>query len=116
MKGLPIVTAQRRDDTHSELDLMVNSDCPWLEGHFPGQPILPGVVQIGWAVHFACEIYGYNPGVNILEQVKFRRPILPGKHLTLHLTPSADSHKLRYEYRDATASYSSGSLHFGAAV
>jgi len=41
---------------------------------------------------------------------------LPGKHLTLHLTPSADLHKLRYEYRDATTSYSSGSLHFGTAL
>ncbi|HVA55977.1 MAG TPA: thioester dehydrase [Gammaproteobacteria bacterium] len=116
MRGLPIVTAQRRDDTHSELDLMVNSDCPWLEGHFPGQPILPGVVQIGWAVHFACEIYGYSPGVNRLEQVKFKRPILPGKYLTLHLTPSGDLHKLRYEYRDSISSFSSGTLHFGAAV
>ncbi|HVC37868.1 MAG TPA: thioester dehydrase [Gammaproteobacteria bacterium] len=115
MKGLPIVIAQRRDGMHSELDLKINPDCPWLEGHFPGQPILPGVVQIGWAVHFACELYGFNPGVNALEHIKFRRPILPGTHLTLHLTPGADRQKLRYEYRDTTASYSSGTLHFGAA-
>jgi 3-hydroxymyristoyl/3-hydroxydecanoyl-(acyl carrier protein) dehydratase len=115
MKGLPNVIAQRRDETHCELDLTFNADCPWLEGHFPGQPILPGVVQIGWAVHFAGKIYGYHTGVHTLEQIKFRQPIFPGKHLTLHLMPDLQRHKLRYEYRDADSNYSSGTLHFEAA-
>ena len=113
MNGLPVITAQRRDAAHSELDLLVAADCPWFEGHFPGQPILPGVVQIGWAVHFARELYGFEPVATTLEQIKFKRPILPGARLTLHLTPAKDGRKLRYEYRDATTSYSSGTLNFG---
>jgi 3-hydroxymyristoyl/3-hydroxydecanoyl-(acyl carrier protein) dehydratase len=114
MNGLPLILARRGVDGRSELDLMIETGNPWFEGHFPGQPILPGVVQIGWAVHFACELHGLNPAVHTLEQVKFKRPILPGTRLTLQLTPSADRQKLRYEYRDAEANYSSGTLNFGS--
>ncbi|MGH8400145.1 MAG: 3-hydroxyacyl-ACP dehydratase FabZ family protein, partial [Gammaproteobacteria bacterium] len=104
------------DITHSELELGIEADNPWFEGHFPGQPILPGVVQIGWAVHFAHTLHGLGPEVANLEQIKFRRPIFPGTRLTLQLTPSADGQKLRYEYRDAEASYSSGTLDYGTAA
>lgn len=116
MNGLPVVVAQRRDSAHSELDLVVAPDSPWFEGHFPNRPVLPGVVQIGWAVHFARELHDLKPTVAALEQIKFKRPIMPGTRLTLHLTPGQDGQKLRYEYRDAATSYSSGTLNFGAAV
>ena len=116
MIGLPVITARRLDNAHSELDLLVAADNPWFEGHFPGQPILPGVVQIGWAVHFACELHGFKPGATALEQIKFKRPILPGAQMTLHLTRGKDGRKLRYEYRDAATIYSSGTLNFGAAA
>jgi 3-hydroxymyristoyl/3-hydroxydecanoyl-(acyl carrier protein) dehydratase len=116
MNGLPVIIARRRDGAHSELDLLVAADNPWFDGHFPGKPILPGVVQIGWALHFARELHGFDPAVPALEQIKFKRPILPGAQLTLHLMAGADGRKLRYEYRDATASYSSGTLKSGAAA
>ncbi|HET7922451.1 MAG TPA: thioester dehydrase [Gammaproteobacteria bacterium] len=115
MNGLPAILAQRRDATYSELDIAVRADNPWFEGHFPGQPILPGVVQIGWAVHFACALHGSSPEVRTLEQIKFRRPILPGAELCLRLTPQPDTGKLRFEYRDAAGSFSSGTLVFGTA-
>lgn len=116
MNGLPRILAQRSDAERSELELVIEADNPWFEGHFPGQPILPGVVQIGWAVQFAFELHGLGPAVSSLEQVKFKRPILPGTRLTLHLIPGAGGQKLRYEYRDADTSYSSGTLDYGRAV
>ena len=116
MNGLPTVTAERGHANHRELDLLVAADNPWLEGHFPGLPILPGVVQIGWAVHFAGALCGFEGGVSALEQVKFKRPIRPGARLTLHLKPDAATRKLRYEFRDAEFIYSSGTLNFGPAA
>lgn len=116
MKGLPVVLARRCSDARSELDLSIGAGNPCFEGHFPGQPILPGVVQIGWAVHYAGELHGLGPAVTTLEQIKFKRPILPGAQLTLHLTLAGDGRKLRYEYRDAEHSYSSGTLNFGSAA
>ena len=115
MKNLPAVLAHRDADGRTELDLEVQPDNGWFEGHFPQFAILPGVVQIGWAAHFAHELHGLGPGVTSMEQVKFKRPILPGTRLTLMLKPDAAARKLRYEYKDADSSYSSGVLLFGGA-
>lgn len=116
MNDLPVILARRDGDLHSELDLAIEDGNPWFEGHFPDQAILPGVVQIGWAVHFANAVHGLGPAVDSLEQIKFKRPIFPGARLTLHLKRSADRNKLRYEYCDAEHSYSSGVLNFGTAA
>ena len=112
MNGLPKILMRRDDARHTELDIEVTDDNPWFAGHFPEMAILPGVVQIGWAVHFAYAVHGLGPGVRTLEQVKFKRPILPGARLTLTLKVDPPAHKLRYEYKDAEHSYSSGTLLF----
>lgn len=113
MNGLPTIVGQRQDAERSELEILVEPRNPWFEGHFPQFAILPGVVQIGWAEHFARTLYGFNTGVSVLEQVKFKRPILPGARLTLVLKPDMPAQRLRYEYRDADTSYSTGTLNFG---
>jgi 3-hydroxymyristoyl/3-hydroxydecanoyl-(acyl carrier protein) dehydratase len=113
VNGLPKILAQRSAEGRTELDIEVPKDNPWFEGHFPVFAILPGVVQIGWAVHYAGTLHGLGPAVSSIDQIKFRRPILPGACLTLHLKPDLQAGKLRYEYRDAQTSYSSGILNFG---
>lgn len=112
MNGLPTVLARRTAHGGSELEIRVAETNPWFEGHFPGHPILPGVAQIAWAVHYAAELCGSPQMPPGLEQVKFKRPILPGAQLTLRLSPAPDGARLRYEYRDAGQSYSSGVLDF----
>jgi 3-hydroxymyristoyl/3-hydroxydecanoyl-(acyl carrier protein) dehydratase len=113
MNGLPTIVSQHRDAERSELEILVDLSNPWFDGHFPQFAILPGVVQIGWAEHFARALYGFDTGVSLLEQIKFKRPILPGARLTLVLKPDMPARKLRYEYRDADTSYSTGMLNFG---
>ncbi|HSN18680.1 MAG TPA: thioester dehydrase [Gammaproteobacteria bacterium] len=115
MNGLPHILARRETEGRTELDLEVQADNPWFTGHFPETAILPGVVQIGWAVHFGHVSFGLGPGIDLMEQVKFRRPILPGARVTLMLKADVAAGKLRYEYKDAEHVYSSGSLRFGTA-
>ena len=113
MNGLPQVLARRGAEGHTELDLAVQPDNPWFAGHFPAFAILPGVVQIGWAAHFAHVLHGLGPGVTLMEQIKFKRPILPGAQLMLVLRCDPGARKARYEFKDAEHSYSSGTLQFG---
>jgi 3-hydroxymyristoyl/3-hydroxydecanoyl-(acyl carrier protein) dehydratase len=112
MNGLPKILARRDEAELIVLDIDVNRDNPWFAGHFPEMAVLPGVVQIGWAAHFGHALQGLGPGVNLLEQVKFKRPILPGARLTLTLKIDLTTRKLRYEYKDEEHSYSSGVLQF----
>jgi 3-hydroxymyristoyl/3-hydroxydecanoyl-(acyl carrier protein) dehydratase len=115
VNGLPQVLARRESDGRTELDLAVQSDNPWFEGHFPQLAILPGVVQIGWAAHFAHALHGLGPGMTSMDQIKFKRPISPGARITLTLKSDAAARKVRYEYKDAEFVYSSGTLQFGDA-
>jgi len=113
VNGLPTLIREQREAERAELDIRVEADNPWFQGHFPRFAILPGVVQIGWAEHFVRERYAFGPALRALEQVKFKRPILPGTELTLVLKPDLAAEKVRYEYRGAETSYSGGVLCFG---
>ncbi len=65
----------------------VPADSPFLDGHFPGHPILPGVVALGWMLAAAERFLGRNlAGIELLN-VKFQVVILPGAELELALTP-----------------------------
>lgn len=69
---------------------------PWTQGHFPGDPIMPGVLQIE-ALAQAAAILGYEsqPGLKEsgggvllmgLDRVRFRRKVVPGDVLRLEVT------------------------------
>lgn len=112
MNGLPEVVARDASDDRLDLALLVPADSPWFEGHFPGHPILPGVVQIGWAAEFAARWTGSDTPPTLLERIKFKRPVRPGAGLVLRLHAKAG--KLSFEYLlrlpEATVVASSGTF------
>lgn len=71
----------------------VDSNGFWFAGHFPGQPIFPGVLQLEALAQLGAvtmlyqpQYKGYLPLFAGLEKVKFRRQVRPGD--TLELTVS----------------------------
>jgi 3-hydroxyacyl-[acyl-carrier-protein] dehydratase len=71
---------------------MVSANEPWCQGHFPGQPILPGVLiiealaQIGAILAYASEPFDVSrSGMYFLgiDKVKFRNTVEPGDRLDL---------------------------------
>jgi 3-hydroxymyristoyl/3-hydroxydecanoyl-(acyl carrier protein) dehydratase len=100
--------------TGIRIELTVPKDLYYFQGHFPGQPLLPGVVQVAWAMELAGE---YLPSVNSrtfqgLSAIKFMRVIEPGASVTLDLTFDADKQRLSFDYFSAAGSYSSGAAQF----
>ena len=74
-----------------EAEWTVPPDAEWLRGHFPGQPVTPGVLlaehafQAG-AVLIAHALGGLRPedGVPVLARIsdaRYRRPVGPGETL-----------------------------------
>ncbi len=63
---------------------------PFFPGHFPGLPIMPGVLQIEAMAQAACLAYHRkdDPAMDFfiatVEDGKFRRPVVPGDTLELH--------------------------------
>jgi len=66
---------------------------PFFQGHFPGQPIMPGVLiveamaQVGGVMAFLSLTEGKGKSVYFMsiEKAKFRRPVVPGDQLRLEI-------------------------------
>ncbi len=67
----------------------VPTDLPFFEGHFPGHPILPGVVALGWLLAGAERFLGRPLGAVALLNVKFHVVILPGARVELSVVPKS---------------------------
>ena len=72
------------DDTHRQLHITFPPDSRLFDGHFPGLPILPGVVQFDMA---ARQCVGWYPldTFSRIDKLKFQEPVVPGDTITLSL-------------------------------
>ena len=72
----------------------IPADHPALPGHFPGRPIVPGVVLLQCVLDEAERWLGKELSVRTLPQAKFSAPLLPEQDAELELRLTA--HKLRF--------------------
>ncbi|MDA8852693.1 3-hydroxyacyl-ACP dehydratase FabZ [Hyphomicrobiales bacterium] len=85
-------------------EIIVNQSCtgiknvtinePFFPGHFPGHPIMPGVLIIESMAQTASAlvVYGYDGNIEGLsvylmkvDKAKFRKPVLPGDQLRMEI-------------------------------
>jgi acyl-CoA synthetase (AMP-forming)/AMP-acid ligase II/3-hydroxymyristoyl/3-hydroxydecanoyl-(acyl carrier protein) dehydratase len=107
---LPGILAVRTEPGRAEIDLAVSPDLFWFQGHFPEAPILPGVVQLDWALEFARRYLGLATPAARSFQVKYKTAIVPGLRLTLALRRSADGRRLAWDYHCGDVVCSTGSI------
>jgi 3-hydroxymyristoyl/3-hydroxydecanoyl-(acyl carrier protein) dehydratase len=64
---------------------VIAADHPSLPGHFPGTPVVPGVVVLDHVLR-ACQLWqGREIEVRALKQVKFHSPLLPEQRANVAL-------------------------------
>ncbi len=114
-KRKPNIIAVDTVENESTLTLHVSADITAFKGHFKSFPILPGVTQIDWALHYAVHelnVPGFFKG---MEVIKFQEPILPDATIQLSLKWDADKNKLSFSYtsNNGEQTHSSGKMKLG---
>ena len=66
-----------------EKSLTIDSSHPSLAGHFPGNPIVPGVVLLGEVLGLIGESLGHSFMLSQVPSVKFHSPLRPNEPLQL---------------------------------
>lgn len=107
MTSQPQVRAVRRSADAVELDLFVPRSLDFFADHFPRLGILPGVVQVDWAITFGRAHFELSGDFRGLRALKFLHPILPESAVTLALVCSSPR-ELNFAYRADARALSSG--------
>jgi len=71
--------------TQSRITFSIPPDHPSIPGHFPGDPVVPGVVILDAVRRAAEPVLGPGLRITRLPQVKFVRPLLPGQEAAVDL-------------------------------
>ena len=90
------------------LTVRVPTTLEWFRGHFREHPILPGVVQLAWAIAYAQEHFGFEPAIERISDLKFLRVIRPGAELRLDLDWSQRDRGLGFKFSERESTCSSG--------
>ena len=89
---------EKPDSEQIVAEIQAPPDSPWFDGHFPGQPILPGIAQLGM-VFDVIRRFG-NPDMQItqISRVRFKQMIRPDDHLQVMVAPRK-GHAGSYTFR-----------------
>ncbi|MGB8600660.1 MAG: hypothetical protein WCD42_00520 [Rhizomicrobium sp.] len=113
---LPDAQIEHRSANTVTLTLTVPGTHEAFAGHFPGHPILPGVVQLDWAMRLATQHFTL-PAYRAEDiRIKFRSIITPDKPLALDLRFDPAKNRLNFCYRDDAVEMSSGQIRLAGAA
>lgn len=107
---LPILKHLSGADYSWQLELQIPHDLTYFSGHFPTAPVLPGVVQVDWALHFAHQQMSIPSYFSGMEVLKFQQLIRPGDTVELSLRFEPEKTKLYFSFSMADVPCSSGRI------
>jgi len=93
---------QSQEQNRMEAQVFVPTDSLWFSGHFPGEPILPGMAL----VHLVWQAIVRDAGkrseeikLDTLKRVRFTQPVRPGDNLTVFITGDEVGEETFYSFK-----------------
>jgi acyl-CoA synthetase (AMP-forming)/AMP-acid ligase II/3-hydroxymyristoyl/3-hydroxydecanoyl-(acyl carrier protein) dehydratase len=109
----PRIEIVKQDKTFAELKVFVTSNLRVLHGHFSGIPVVPGVAQVDWAIHFARLVFSdLSANCRRLDVIKFQMLLRPPREPTLFLELNPLTKCVTFKLRFEDHRFSSGKLVF----
>jgi acyl-coenzyme A synthetase/AMP-(fatty) acid ligase len=109
--GAPELLGERWEAGGYERTLRVTSDLACLDGHFPGFPVVPGAVQLAWAVEAARRFLGRPLSIASIEGLKFKALLQPGHVCRVTVEHAAGGDSVRFRVWNDTTLFSVGRIH-----
>lgn len=106
----PEVLEQVQHEEEWQLRLAIPPDLAYFSGHFPATPVLPGVVQVDWALALGQQLLQLPGRFAGMEVLKFQQLVRPGDRIQLNLRFDAQRQKLYFAYLNDGAPCSSGRI------
>ncbi len=88
------VVDMRKDESATGIKNVTINE-PYFQGHFPTQPVMPGVMIIESMAQTAAVLVVYSLGQSAegklvyfmsIDDARFRRPVVPGDRMHIHVT------------------------------
>lgn len=91
-----------------ECRFAIGADHPSLPGHFPGHPVVPGVVILDEVI---AAFHARFPATRVagMAQVKFLAPLAPGEEVTVALERTGEA-QAQFQCRTRDAVITTGTL------
>jgi 3-hydroxymyristoyl/3-hydroxydecanoyl-(acyl carrier protein) dehydratase len=87
----PEVRFRRLAPDRAECFLRLPPEYPGFQGHFPGEPVLPGMCHLALAVHAAGAAFERVMRLSTVLKARFSRKVVPGEELRILLTLEGDA-------------------------
>ena len=98
------------------LELSAPANLCYFDGHFDVAPILPGVVQVDWAIHYGRQYFALPERFMGINALKFQQVIQPEQTVRLELLHDADKGSLQFRYVSDAGQHASGRVMLQAEV
>lgn len=96
-------------------EIQVPADVTWFDGHFPGEPILPGVAQIALVIQLLKTALKKPVAPQSISRVRFKKVIRPEETIAVHITPKDDEQAVfAFSLTNGTEKVCGGSLTMAA--
>ena len=86
------------DEGEISADIKIKPDSPWFSGHFPGDPILPGIAQLAMVFDAIKHRIHDDLKISVVRRVRFKQVVKPKDELTLTVQPISE-HPFSYSFK-----------------
>ncbi len=94
------------------LEIIVPKDLLYFEGHFPIAPVLPGVVQVDWAIHFGRQYFALPANFCGIQALKFQQVICAETPVYMELIHQPQKLSLQFRYFSDAGQHAGGRVLF----
>jgi 3-hydroxymyristoyl/3-hydroxydecanoyl-(acyl carrier protein) dehydratase len=103
-----------RDELSAQFEVSWPQHCVYFAGHFPDVSVLPGVVQVDWAIYLGRQLFALPVHFSALQLLKFQQVIFPDSVVVLRLSFDPQKNALGFSYSSLDKQHSSGKVIFAA--